>query len=291
MAKTNIGLVAYAKAMIGKPYWYGTFGNTATQSLLNAKANQYPSHYSSDRMARYKSQIGQRVHDCVGLIKGYLWSDSTTSTPKYNSAQDVSANGMLAKCKEKGKIATMPEIPGVLVFSPAHVGVYIGDGKVIEARGFSFGVVQTELKSRGWTDWGKCPWIDYSEPEKKPITVTVKKKTLDELAKEVINGKWGTGAERKKALNNAYKSGQIAYDYATVQKRVNEMLKGDVSTRTITVGSKVKIKKGARSYDGKRVSAFVYLRTYTVDELRGDRAVLNKKGICTAFNVKDLIVQ
>lgn len=159
--KTAAGLVSYAKAQLGKPYWYGTFGNKATQSLLTSKTKQYPSHYTSDRMAKYKSQIGQRVHDCVGLIKGYLWSENATATPKYNASQDVSANGMLSRCKEKGKISTIPEIPGVLVFMPGHVGVYIGNGKVIEARGFAFGVVETRLSARAWTSWGKCPWIVY----------------------------------------------------------------------------------------------------------------------------------
>ena len=161
MIKTNLGLVEYAKAQLGKPYWYGTFGNTATQSLLSAKAKQYPSHYGEARMSQYRSQFGERVHDCVGLIKGYLWSETPTSKPKYNAAQDVSANGMYSVCKEKGKINTLPEIPGTLVFMPCHVGIYIGGGKVIEARGFNYGVVKTDLKSRGWQTWGKCPWISY----------------------------------------------------------------------------------------------------------------------------------
>lgn len=161
MAKTASGLVTYAKAQLGKPYWYGTFGNTATQSLLNSKKKQYPSHYTSQRMDKYKMQLGARVHDCVGLIKGYLWSKSLTSSPKYNESQDVSANSMLKKCKEKGNISTLPEIPGVLVFMKGHVGVYIGNGKVIEARGFNYGVVETALKDRKWTSWGKCPWIAY----------------------------------------------------------------------------------------------------------------------------------
>lgn len=160
-SKTNTGLVDYARAQIGNPYWYGTFGNKATQSLLNAKKKQYPSHYQASRMEKYKMQLGARVHDCVGLIKGYLWSESATATPKYNSAQDVSANGMLKKCTEKGKIATLPEIPGVLVFMSGHVGIYAGNGKVIEARGFAYGVVMTELADRKWTSWGKCPWIKY----------------------------------------------------------------------------------------------------------------------------------
>lgn len=161
MAKTASGLVDYARAQLGKPYWYGTFGNTATQSLLNSKKKQYPSHYTSQRMDKYKMQLGARVHDCVGLIKGYLWSKSPTSSPKYNSSQDVSANGMLKACKEKGDFATMPEMPGILVFKRGHVGVYVGNKKVIEARGFNYGVVVTSLDKRGWTQWGKCPWINY----------------------------------------------------------------------------------------------------------------------------------
>ena len=44
------------------------------------------------------------------------------------------------------------------------------------------------------------------------------KKSIDDLAKEVISGKWGNGTARKKALTNA------GYDYCAVQKRVNEML-------------------------------------------------------------------
>lgn len=48
-------------------------------------------------------------------------------------------------------------------------------------------------------------------------TVTTKK-TVDELAREVIKGKWGNGATRKKKLTEA------GYDYSAVQKRVNEIL-------------------------------------------------------------------
>ena len=44
-------------------------------------------------------------------------------------------------------------------------------------------------------------------------------KNIDEIAKEVINGKWGNGAEREKMLRSA------GYDYLAVQKRVNELLK------------------------------------------------------------------
>ena len=44
------------------------------------------------------------------------------------------------------------------------------------------------------------------------------KKTVDQLADEVLAGKWGNGDERKKRLTDA------GYDYAAVQKKVNDKL-------------------------------------------------------------------
>ena len=44
------------------------------------------------------------------------------------------------------------------------------------------------------------------------------KKSVDAIAKEVIQGKWGNGTDRKNRLTKA------GYDYNTVQKRVNEIL-------------------------------------------------------------------
>ena len=53
-----------------------------------------------------------------------------------------------------------------------------------------------------------------------PAKPTEKKKNIDDIAREVIKGKWGNGATRKKKLQAA------GYDYTTVQKRVNQILKG-----------------------------------------------------------------
>lgn len=48
---------------------------------------------------------------------------------------------------------------------------------------------------------------------------TIPYKSVEELAQEVINGKWGNGAARKKLLTDA------GYDYFAVQCVVNQMLK------------------------------------------------------------------
>ncbi len=44
-------------------------------------------------------------------------------------------------------------------------------------------------------------------------------KSIDQLAEEVLSGKWGNGEERKNRLTAA------GYDAAEVQKRVNEILR------------------------------------------------------------------
>ena len=176
--KTNLGLVEYCKAQLSKPYWYGTFGQMATESLLRQKSIQYPVQY---KWTDFVDQYGEKVHDCVGLIKGYLWSENSNSTPIYNSKQDKDVSGMKANCTETGNIKTIPELPGVLVFMEGHVGIYIGNGKVIEARGHAYGVVETNLVGRGWTKWGKLDWITYVGDEE----------MTEEDAKKIIQQKTG----------------------------------------------------------------------------------------------------
>lgn len=52
-----------------------------------------------------------------------------------------------------------------------------------------------------------------------PTSTTVKKRN-EEIAKEVVAGKWGNGNARKTALTKA------GYDYKTIQTLVNKLLKG-----------------------------------------------------------------
>lgn len=71
----------------------------------------------------------------------------------------------------------------------------------------------------------------------------VPKKSIDELAQEVINGKWGSGEARKKNLEEA------GYDYEAVQKRVNEILsKKKTYSGKLPSGSPV-LKKGSKGND------------------------------------------
>lgn len=176
MAKTNSGLIEYAKAQVGLPYWYGCYGQTATAALYTSKKAQYPSYYTA---ADFAAQYGKRVHDCAGLIKGYLWSSSATAAPVYKAAQDKSASGMYSAAATKGKIATFDKVNGRLVFKGStaakinHVGVY-ADGYVYEAKGHAYGVVKTAYKASDWTFW--CQHADI-ECDTEEAAVSTKKVT------------------------------------------------------------------------------------------------------------------
>ena len=160
---TNKQLVKWAEMALekGAKYWYGTCWYKATENLLTRKAEQYPTHYTGGRMSTYRKHIaeGRMVCDCVGLIKGFFWTSNGTTDNKYraNNCPDTSANGMIALCDETWNIADMPDEPGLVVWMSGHIGVYVGGGEVIEARGYRYGVVRTKLHSRNWKKAGRLP--------------------------------------------------------------------------------------------------------------------------------------
>jgi cell wall-associated NlpC family hydrolase len=157
-SKTAAGLVAWCKENLGMPYWYCSQGQRPTLEWLQQKIRQYPNMWTPARIAKAKTEAGRfpRCFDCVGLIKGYLWVQPSGGL-KYNAAQDKSADGMRAVSNPQ-PMSALPETPGVLVFMPGHVGVYIGGGRVIECYGF-MNVANRPLSAQRWTFWGRCPFI------------------------------------------------------------------------------------------------------------------------------------
>ena len=60
-------------------------------------------------------------------------------------------------------------------------------------------------------------------------------------------------------------------------------------TPAIRVGSKVKVKAGAKDYNGVQLASFVYGRTYDVIQISGDRVVIGQGGqVTAAVRLKDL---
>lgn len=189
MSKTAKGLVDWCQQFVGHPYWYGTFGQKPTEALLMQKKRQFDSigqtiHYQESRLPTYRQHIraGKEVFDCVGLIQGYMWWNGQRIV--YDASTDVNANGMLNRAAVKGPIASMPDRPGLCVWFQNHIGVYVGNGMVVEARGFAHGVQLTRLSQRPWREWLECPYIAYA-PAGPQLTLEVNGRNVPMVMKNV----------------------------------------------------------------------------------------------------------
>lgn len=144
-------------------YVWGTFGFVLTEDLLSDRLAMYGDDVG-DYMDIIRSQwMGHRVADCMGLIKGYGWYDPDAHEIRYGYGDmvDLGTDGMYQTATVKGEIASLPEKPGVLLYAPGHIGVYIGNGFAIEAMSHAAGVVKTKVASRPWIAWLECPYIHY----------------------------------------------------------------------------------------------------------------------------------
>lgn len=92
-----------------------------------------------------KNYIGQRVTDCSGLIYGFLHDGKRrTSAALYNNA----AKRVKITAQNADKIPA-----GAVLWREGHVGVSIGNGEEIEARGFDYGVQQRKIKDTTFTHY------------------------------------------------------------------------------------------------------------------------------------------
>lgn len=203
----NIGLVEHAKKALNENWGYvwGTFGQVLTYNLFQQKLNQYPIAVGKYKNFIKQNYINKRTVDCVGLIKSYIWNNNGKII--YNSQYDVSADGMYSKAIEKDNIENIPEIKGLCVWKKGHIGVYIGNGHVIEAHGTKYGVIQTPLKgdrATKWTHWLKCPYIEYIH-------------VIDENWKDIIKHVASNPMEWEKAINVAVKAAEAEGDLGSLE--------------------------------------------------------------------------
>lgn len=77
------------------------------------------------------------------------------------------------------------------------------------------------IQNGGFNGFTKSASDDSKPATPAPVTPA---KTVDELAQEVLDGKWGNGTDRKERLTAA------GYDYSAVQAKVNALVKNQKST-------------------------------------------------------------
>lgn len=176
-------------------YVMGCFGAPLTGSNVNRYCNNHSYNKDAKRTAMIKAVADKNPpyygFDCVNLIKSILWGwcgdkSKTYGGATYNSngVPDTNADGMIQKCTNVSTNFTNI-IPGEAVWMTGHIGIYIGDGLVVEAtpqwtndvQFTALGNIGTKsgYNTRKWTKHGKLPYVDYSDytvTSTKPTTST-----------------------------------------------------------------------------------------------------------------------
>lgn len=214
---------------------WGYIWGTAGEAWTEAKQKEIEKTTDANRAQarKYGSKwIGHTVSDCSGLfywafkqLGGYMYHGSDTMYRKY--------------CTEKGELKAGKRTdgkalkPGTAVFvwngtKYSHVGLYVGNGKVIEAMGTTNGVTTSKVTAGKWTHWGELKGVDYSgndnvEPEPSDDTtmyyptlrrgntseyVRTAQKKLMELGYDL--GKWGADGDFGQATEKAVRAFQKA---------------------------------------------------------------------------------
>lgn len=179
-------------------YVNGCFG--APMTLANKLRYSTKNDFNRSRAKMINSAASDTFgFDCVCLIKAILGGWNGNKNDKYGGTivnketngisygadhvPDYNANSMITHCKDVstyfGNI-----IKGEVVWMSGHIGIYIGDGLVVECTPKWTNNVQlsylgnlSQYKKgnyRVWTKHGKLPWVNYEQVEGIVMYHTVK---------------------------------------------------------------------------------------------------------------------
>lgn len=93
--------------------------------------------------------------DCSGLIYSYngvggVRTDMVSSSQSAGLDWGYVSNGV-------------PNIHGLGLHKPGHVGIYVGSGNAIDARGTNWGIIYGSLSAVSWVEWYKIVGVSYPE--------------------------------------------------------------------------------------------------------------------------------
>ena len=213
-------------------YIWGTSGVMWTE----ARQKQLEKTTDEDRAnsRRYgKKWIGHMVADCSGLIR--YWFEKYGSSISHSSHTQYTTysvrKGTLKNGRRTDGFGLRPGT-AVFVYSSSrkrytHVGIYVGNGIVIEAMGAQHGVTTSAVSASKWTHWGELKDMEYDlpaddggdTPAPEPSRPTLKRGSKGEAVKELqtllVNagydiGSYGIDGDFGRATESAVKAFQRA---------------------------------------------------------------------------------
>lgn len=239
-------------------YWYSyaTSADGAKQEaqscakVLSGKQLDYPVYFDIEE----KSQLSRGKDFCSSLITAFCTELERLGYYAGFYTSLSSLNSVISDAVKKRFTVWVAQWSSKCSYSGIYgVWQYSSKGKVNGISGnvdmdYSYIDFPSAIKNGGFNGYGKSA--------ASTITTTAKK-SVDEIAAEVIAGKWGNGSDRKNRLTAA------GYDYAAVQAKVNEKLgsSGKKSTATYYTIQKGDTLSGIAKKYGTTVSAIQKLNS------------------------------
>lgn len=236
-------------------YIMGCFG----APMNPANKIRYTQNHSYNQQEARKKMINSSTQntfgfDCVGLIKSVLWGYNADESKAYggakyksNNVPDINADTMIKACQPTTNFSKI-EV-GEVVWVKGHIGVYVGQGKVVECTPKWTNNVQiTNLgnrpefkrdKYRVWSSHGKLPYILYESIE---MTTPDTSKSPTEAEKPNTPTKNPSNTLRKHTVKKNDTLWGLATRYLYSGLRYTEIKKlNGLTSNTIYVGQVLEI--------------------------------------------------
>ena len=223
--------------------WFKKSVNMPPQrgDLFFLRYNDYPNEdkYFCDHVGIVESFDGTTITTLEGNVDGNnaAWAKTSIFKRKYRAFNDwtvyafyrpnwqTETKSTSTATKKEVEIYQLnsSKVVDYAVKVTATDGLNIRQGAGVKFNKLGVVPYNAVVKVTRWTSGGKYKWglVTYNSVTGWIALNYTKKvgKTVEELAVEVIQGKWGNGSERERKLTAA------GYDYNAVQKKVNQMCK------------------------------------------------------------------
>ena len=132
-------------------YIWGKRGQVWTQANQDAATRDITVKYG-------QKWVGRKVADCSGML---VWAYKRFGASIYHGSDTIWRKYTSMTGRVEGTLSIRP---GTAVFMEndgkrTHIGLYVGNGKVIEAQGTRTGVVESDISR--WDEWGQLTDVDY----------------------------------------------------------------------------------------------------------------------------------
>lgn len=154
---TRVDIVNIAKSLKGSAYVWGASGQIIDRITWDSLVKIYDKNNSNGHYSQshYSKSAGKRGFDCRGFVH-YVYKQAGIKIGLNKVTTMVAqSTGDFAKIS-KAQLKPGDVVCVGSVGNYSHIGIYIGDGKIIEAANRDKGVVESSLSQSRWTDCYTC---------------------------------------------------------------------------------------------------------------------------------------